>query len=30
MNADASVAEHCRNSRPENERGFINTDRLFA
>jgi len=30
MNADASVAEHCRTSRPENERGFINTDRLFA
>ncbi|WP_371320003.1 urea amidolyase associated protein UAAP1 [Pseudomonas gingeri] len=28
--ADASVAEHCRTSRPENERGFINTDRLFA
>lgn len=30
MNADPSVAEHCRTSRPENERGFINTDRLFA
>jgi hypothetical protein len=30
MNADASVAEHCRTSRPENERGFVNTDRLFA
>ena len=30
MNADASVAEHCRHSRPENQRGFINTDRLFA
>ncbi|WP_248745761.1 urea amidolyase associated protein UAAP1 [Pseudomonas sp. MWU12-2037] len=30
MNADASVAEHCRTSRPENLRGFINTDRLFA
>lgn len=30
MNADKSVAEHCRTSRPENERGFINTDRLFA
>lgn len=30
MNADASVAEGCRTSRPENERGFINTDRLFA
>lgn len=30
MNAEASVAEGCRTSRPENERGFINTDRLFA
>ncbi|BBP76707.1 DUF1989 domain-containing protein [Pseudomonas gingeri NCPPB 3146 = LMG 5327] len=30
MNADAGVAEHCRTSRPENVRGFINTDRLFA
>ena len=30
MNADASVAEGCRTSRAENERGFINTDRLFA
>lgn len=30
MTADASVAEHCRVSRPENERGFTNTDRLFA
>ncbi|MDY7561696.1 urea carboxylase-associated family protein [Pseudomonas sp. 10B1] len=30
MKADARVAEHCRFSRPENERGFINTDRLFA
>jgi urea carboxylase-associated protein 2 len=30
MNADASVAEHCRTSRPENQRGFTNTDRLFA
>ncbi|WP_213880938.1 urea amidolyase associated protein UAAP1 [Pseudomonas sp. dw_358] len=30
LHADASVAEHCRTSRPENERGFINTDRLFA
>ncbi|MCU1740734.1 MULTISPECIES: urea amidolyase associated protein UAAP1 [Pseudomonas] len=30
MSADASVAEHCRTSRPENLRGFINTDRLFA
>ena len=30
MKADASVAEHCRTSRPENQRGFINTDRLFA
>ncbi|MFD2642604.1 urea amidolyase associated protein UAAP1 [Pseudomonas japonica] len=28
--ADASVAEHCRTSRPENERGFLNTQRLFA
>ncbi|WNW11579.1 urea carboxylase-associated family protein [Pseudomonas sp. DTU_2021_1001937_2_SI_NGA_ILE_001] len=30
MKADASVAEHCRTSRPENERGFINTERLYA
>jgi urea carboxylase-associated protein 2 len=30
MNADAGVVEHCRTSRPENERGFTNTDRLFA
>ncbi|MCY1421469.1 urea carboxylase-associated protein 2 [compost metagenome] len=30
MHADANVAEHCRTSRPENERGFINTHRLFA
>ncbi|MPQ69638.1 MULTISPECIES: urea amidolyase associated protein UAAP1 [unclassified Pseudomonas] len=30
MSADASVAELCRTSRPENLRGFINTDRLFA
>ncbi|MEE4716738.1 urea amidolyase associated protein UAAP1 [Pseudomonas alliivorans] len=30
MKADASIAEHCRTSRPENERGFINTDCLFA
>ncbi|MFH7489637.1 urea carboxylase, partial [Pseudomonas syringae pv. tagetis] len=30
MKADASIAEHFRTSRPENERGFINTDRLFA
>lgn len=30
MNADATVAEVCRTSRPENARGFINTDRLFA
>lgn len=30
MNADASVAEACRTSRPENQRGFTNTDRLFA
>lgn len=30
MSSDASVAEHCRTSRPENQRGFINTDRLFA
>lgn len=28
--ADESVAEHCRTSRAENERGFINTHRLFA
>ncbi|MHA6195767.1 urea amidolyase associated protein UAAP1 [Pseudomonas wadenswilerensis] len=28
--ADASVAEACRTSRPENERGFLNTQRLFA
>jgi len=28
--ADESVAEHCRTSRPENQRGFINTHRLFA
>lgn len=28
--AEASVAEHCRTSRPENVRGFINTQRLFA
>ena len=28
--ADASVAEHCRTSREENQRGFINTQRLFA
>ncbi|MFF7706601.1 urea amidolyase associated protein UAAP1 [Pseudomonas sp. NPDC007930] len=30
LHADASVAEHCRTSRPENTRGFINTERLFA
>lgn len=30
MSADADVAEQCRTSRPENQRGFINTDRLFA
>ncbi|WP_248795450.1 urea amidolyase associated protein UAAP1 [Pseudomonas sp. MWU13-2105] len=30
ISADASIAEHCRTSRPENLRGFINTDRLFA
>ncbi|WP_455913246.1 MULTISPECIES: urea amidolyase associated protein UAAP1 [Pseudomonas] len=30
MKADPSVAEHCRTSREENVRGFINTDRLFA
>lgn len=30
MNTGPGVAEHCRTSRPENERGFINTDRLFA
>ncbi|MDF0732906.1 urea carboxylase-associated family protein [Pseudomonas entomophila] len=28
--ADDSVAEHCRTSRPENVRGFVNTHRLFA
>lgn len=28
--ADEAVAEHCRTSRPENVRGFINTQRLFA
>jgi urea carboxylase-associated protein 2 len=28
--ADESAAEHCRTSRPENQRGFINTNRLFA
>ena len=28
--ADESIVEHCRTSRPENERGFINTRRLFA
>ncbi|TDF86265.1 urea amidolyase associated protein UAAP1 [Pseudomonas sp. H9] len=30
MQAPASVAEHCRTSRPENQRAFINTERLFA
>lgn len=30
VRADESVAEHCRTSRPENERGFLNTQRLFA
>ncbi|MBN2993396.1 urea carboxylase-associated family protein [Pseudomonas cedrina subsp. fulgida] len=30
MQAHASVAEHCRTSRAENERGFANTERLFA
>ena len=29
MDAAPSVAEHCRRSRPENERGFINTERLY-
>jgi urea carboxylase-associated protein 2 len=29
MQAENSVAEHCRNSRPENERGFINTENLY-
>lgn len=28
--ADDRIAEHCRTSRPENERGFVNTQRLFA
>lgn len=27
--ADASVAELCRNARPENERGFQNTEQLY-
>ncbi len=27
--ADASVADRCRNSRPENERGFQNTEKLY-
>jgi urea carboxylase-associated protein 2 len=27
--ADPAVAEHCRLSRPENGRGFINTERLY-
>ncbi|WP_407313816.1 urea amidolyase associated protein UAAP1 [Pseudomonas sp. nanlin1] len=30
MKAPASVAEQCRTSRPENQRAFINTERLFA
>jgi urea carboxylase-associated protein 2 len=30
MRADASVADVCREARAENQRGFINTDRLFA
>jgi urea carboxylase-associated protein 2 len=30
LHADASVAQQCRTSRPENQRGFTNTDRLFA
>ena len=30
MHADAKVAEQCRTSRPENQRGFVNTERLFA
>jgi uncharacterized protein len=27
--AGAEVAEHCRSSRPENERGFVNTEFLY-
>lgn len=30
MHADASVAQACRHSRAENQRAFVNTDRLFA
>ncbi|WAC00548.1 MULTISPECIES: urea amidolyase associated protein UAAP1 [Pseudomonas] len=30
MKAAQEVAEHCRTSRPENERGFINTQRIHA
>lgn len=30
MKAADAVAEHCRTSRPENERGFINTQRIHA
>lgn len=29
MQASQAVAEHCRTSRPENERGFINTENLY-
>lgn len=29
MRAEPGVAEHCRRSRPENERGFINTENLY-
>jgi urea carboxylase-associated protein 2 len=29
-NAEASVAEACRHSRAENQRGFVNTERLFC
>lgn len=29
MQAEAAVAAHCRSSRPENERGFINTENLY-
>lgn len=29
MRADAAIADHCRTSRPENERGFINTENLY-
>ncbi|ENO92633.1 urea carboxylase-related aminomethyltransferase [Thauera sp. 28] len=29
MQADPAIAEHCRTSRPENVRGFINTENLY-